>query len=165
MREKLLPVVARLRGIADTRMGVRPFALYVRRSTPDDGRGGRGASWSVVDTLVAERPRVRGVNARDLVTSAGRVQVGDLKLDRITPRNEADTIGTAAEDLDIKPTAPGEKVCFVLAGPGLPEYVPADLEADPPTGPSGGAEFTAVHVDTTGNFEFSLVLRPATGRQ
>jgi hypothetical protein len=156
VREKLLPVTARLRGIADTKMGLRRFRVFLRRRSPSDGRGGRGASETVVDVELVEKPRVREASGNDIASSGGKIAIGDYILDRITPRNDANTVGTAPGTIPRSPALDNQQVLVVLVGPGMPAYV----EGPPP---SGGGEFTVASTDETKNFGFSYVLRPRTG--
>lgn len=156
VREKLLPVTARLRGIADSKMGLRRFRVFLRRRTPSDGRGGRGATETVVDVELVEKPRVREASGNDVASSGGRIAVGDYILDRITPRNDADTVGTLPGAIQRSPTLDNQQVLVVLAGPGMPAY----LEGPPP---SGGGEFTVASSDEAKNFGFMYVLRPKSG--
>lgn len=158
VRDRLLSPLARLRGIADTRMGLRRFTVYIRRETTSDGRGGRGATITRVDTLLAEKPRIRDAGQQDVVTSGGKVQIGDFILDRITPENEAATVGVAPGILNPTPGAVDEVVLLVLDGPGMPAY-----SAGPP--PSGGGEFTVVAAEEFANFQLRYVIRPRTGRR
>lgn len=156
VREKLLPVTARLRAIADTKMGLRRFRVFLRRRTPSDGRGGRGATETIVDVELLEKPRVREAGGQDVASSAGRIEIGDFIIDRITPQNEAATVGIAPGTIPRSPTLNSQQVLVVLVGPGMPAYV----EGPPP---SGGGEFTVVSASEERNFSFSYVLRPKTG--
>lgn len=158
VRERLLSPLQRLRGIADTRMGLRRYRVFIRRETTSDGRGGRGATITRVDTELAEKPRVRSASQQDVVSSGGRIQINDYILDRVTPRNDADTLGLAPGTLGAGPGAVDEIVLVVLDGPGMPAYV----EGPPP---SGGGEFTVVISNEAANFSFSYVIRPRTGRR
>jgi hypothetical protein len=158
VREKLLPVTAKLRALADTRMGLRRYTVYVRRETPSDGRSGLGAAMAVVDVRLVERPRIRQATTRDVLASAGRITLADFLMDRVTPRDDADTVGTAASELELSPDPGqrGQKVFLVLDGPGMSPYA-----AGPP--PRGGGEFTITSANVTGNFGFSFVLTPRSG--
>lgn len=158
VRDRLLTPLARLRGIADEPMGLRRYTVYIRRETTSDGRGGRGTTVTRADTLLAEKPRVRDAGQQDVVTSGGKIQIGDMILDRITPENDAATVGTAVGTINPNPSAADEKVLIVLDGPGMPAYV-----AGPP--PSGGGEFTVVAAEEWGNFSLRYVIRPRTGRR
>lgn len=157
MRERFIGHLAKLREWNDSRLGLRRFTLYVRRRVPIGGIGGVGAEWHVSDEIVDERPRVSRASARDVAESAGRILAGDFILSRITPRNEADTAGVWLEAINQKSGGGREQVTWVLDGPGFPPY----RDEEPP---SGGGEFTLVHLDVTGNFSWKAVLRPVTGR-
>lgn len=166
VRERILPKFFKLRTkLIDTRVGLRRYALYSRRVTPSDGVFGLSATITTVDTLFVEKARVRRVSSFDEVRSGGRVKVGDLTIDRITPRNDADTVGTKIADVYLTPdpTKPGQKVYIVLVGPDMPVYTAADPLHVPPIQPSGGGLFTPIYADGSHNFGISLVLRPATG--
>lgn len=160
VREKLIPVVARLRGIADTKMGLRRYRVFLRTERETDRRGGRGSAAVRVDVELTEKPRVREAGAQDIAASGGRVLAGDLILDRITPLNDAATVGTAPGTIPFEPdTTEVTKALVVLVGPGMPDYV----AATPSTQPSGGGEFTVVAAKETKNFGFEYTLRPRTG--
>ena len=150
VRDRLLTPLARLRAIADSPMGLRQYRVFIRRETTSDGRGGRGATVTRTDTELTERPRITTAGQQDVVTSGGTVQIGDFYMDRITPQNEAGTVGTAPRFLDPSPGAADEKVFIVLVGPGMP---------------SGGGEFTVVYSEESKNFGFRYILRPRTGRR
>lgn len=159
LREKALGLfVAARTEIIDQKAGLRRYTVYVRRKVPSDGRMGLGAGLTLTDTAIAEKPRVRQASQQDVVASGGKIEIADFILDRITPRNDANTLGISLASLTVAPTTAGEQVFIVLDGPSMPAYV-----AGPP--PSGGGEFTLVDVDPTRNFGFRLVIRPATGRR
>ncbi len=158
-REAFLPALAQIRAqVVDAGMGLRRFSMYIRRVTPSDGRGGIGSTLTVVDTAVTEKPRVRVATERDVVRGGGMIEVGDYLIDRITPRNDGNTVGNVYTALDSGPSAPGQRVFVVLAGPGFPPYVAG-------TPPSGGGLFTIKGRDATKNFEFRFVLAPVVGAE
>lgn len=159
IREKALSLFATARtSLIDQKAGLRRYTVYVRHKVPSDSRMGLGAALTRTDTVIAEKPRVRQATQQDVVTSGGKIEIADLLLDRITPRNDADTVGISLATLTAAPSVAGEQVFIVLDGPGMPAYV-----AGPPA--SGGGEFTVVDVNPTGNFGFTIVIRPATGRR
>lgn len=157
VKQKALPVFAKARALLG-KLGMRPYTAYLRRITPNEARGGLGATETIVDTLLTEKPRIRAATSRDIVSSGGRISAGDYIMDRITPQNQAGTVGIAFNAIDIKPQAPGQKVFVVLVGTDMPPYV-----VGPP--PSGGGEFDMADRDAAKNFEFSFVLTPRTGRR
>lgn len=152
LKEKILPVLARLRAFNATKMGLRPFVAYVRRTVPDDARDGVGATLTVTDTQLTERVKVREASTRDVTRSGGTIQIADWLLTLSTPRNALNTTGTPLAELDFAPSVPGEKVFIVLDGPGFPAYSAGE----------GGKEFTIVDVDNSGNFQWTATLRPRT---
>jgi hypothetical protein len=85
-------------------------------------------------------------------------------MDRVTPRNDADTIGTVVDDIDVSPdrARPGQKVFIVLAGPGFEPYVDED-PGPPRRPPSGGGQFTLTRRNPAGNFGLWFVLTPVSG--
>ena len=159
VRDDMLEVFAELRhDLIDVDVGLRQDAMYLRTESPSDGRGGAGAVWTTVDTLVVERPRIRKATGRDIVTGAGMIAAGDLMADRITPQNAAGTVGTLVGPF--RPATPaGGHAFVVIVGDGYPPYVTGG-----PRGPTGGGLFTVVWSDTTPNFGMKLALHPATGR-
>lgn len=157
LRDKALSLLARARPeLVDAKAGLRRYRVFRRTRVPSDGRGGVGATWTVTDEELLEKPRVRLATTQDEIKSAGKVKVGMWILDRITPPNEAGTVGTAIEWFKLAPSSRGQ-VFIVLAGPELPDYV-----AGPP--PSGGGEFTVVGHDASRNFGLQVYLAPASGR-
>lgn len=158
VRDRLLTPLARLRGLADAPFGLRRYSVYIRHETASDSRGGRGATITRTDTELTEKPRVRDAGQQDVVASGGKIQIGDFILDRITPQNDAATVGLAVGTVNPAPTSAGEIVLVVLDGPGMPAYV-----AGPP--PSGGGEFTVVAAEEAENFGLRYVIRPRTGRR
>lgn len=166
IREKALPLFSKARvALIDAKGGLRRYTVYRRTRTPSDGRGGVGATWTVVDTPLplGERPRVRAADQKDIVSSGGRIKVGDFVLSHITPQSADGSVGTSPSFFGQQPTSPGQTVCFVLA-PVDPnnDEMPA-YSAGPP--PSGGGEFTCSFVDASANFEIRAVLTPLSGRQ
>lgn len=157
LREDMLDVLADLRQLNDVELGLRRYTLYVRRRTPSDGRGGIGATYTTVDTLIAEKPRVRFASDKDVAESAGRIMPADVLLDCITPRNDANTVGLAYATINATPASERQGVFWVLDGPGMPTYVGGST-------PSGGGLFTMVELDVSGSFSWKATLRPATGR-
>jgi hypothetical protein len=159
LRDKALSLFSRARtDLIDAKAGLRRYRVFVRRSVPGDGRGGRGVVWTVTDTELAEKPRVRQANEKEMLRAVGRVVEGAWVLEAITPQNDAATVGTAFDTLDAAPVAVGEQVRIVLVGPDMPVYV-----AGPP--PSGGGEFSVVGSDPTRNFGFRFWIAPAAGKQ
>lgn len=157
LRDKALSLLARARPeLVDAKAGLRRYRVFRRTRVPSDGRGGIGATWTVTDEELLEKPRVRLATTQDEIKSAGKVKVGMWILDRITPKNAAGTVGTDISWFQLTPTARGQ-VFIVLAGPELPAYI----EGPPP---SGGGEFTAVGFDATHAFGLQVVLAPASGR-
>lgn len=155
VRDKLLPVYAKLRGIANTKFGLRQYRVFLRRVRTSDARGGRGSTPSITDVELTERPRIRQATTDDVVRSGGMVQLADFLADRVTPQNAAATVGVTFETIYRMPTTSDEQVYVVLVGPGMPAYA-----AGPP--PNGGKEFTIATGNPTGNFGYSFVLRPRT---
>lgn len=161
VRDRMLPVFAKMRAIADTRFGLRRYRVFLRTETYSDNRGGRGSTRILVDTELTEKPRVREAGAQDIAASGGKVNAGDMILDRITPLNDAETVGIAPGTIPAEPDSSPQKVLVVLAGPGMPDYV----DATSTTQPSGGGEFTVVAAKEFANFGFEYTLRPRTGHR
>ena len=157
VRQRMLPVITRLRGMNADEMGLRPFTAYVRQVTSSDSRGGVGATLTRVDTPLVERVRVRPANATDVARSGGVTAIADWILSRSTPRNELDTVGTMLSNLLFSPSLPrdGKMAFLVLDGPGFAPYVGGAT-------PSGGQEFTVIKVDVSRDYEWTAVLRPRT---
>ncbi len=156
LRDKALSLLARARPeLVDAKAGLRRYRVFRRTRVPSDGRGGIGATWTVTDEELLEKPFVRLATTQDEVRSGGKVKVGMWILERITPPNEARTVGTDISWFQATPANRGQ-VFIVLAGPELPAYVESP--------PSGGGEFTAVGFDATKSFGLQVYLAPAAGR-
>jgi hypothetical protein len=157
LRDKALRLFAKARpDLIDAKAGLRRYRVFVRRSVPSDGRGGIDAVWTVTDTELLEKPRVRAATNADKLRSGGAIEDSMWLMDRVTPRNDAGTVGVAISSIAIAPQFPGEEIRIVIVGEDMPAYVPG------PT-PSGGGEFTIVG-SRIRNFEHSFILAPAAGR-
>jgi len=155
VRDRIIPVFAKLRHIADVRFGLRQYRVFLRRVRTSDSRGGRGSTAQITDVELTEKPRIRQATADDVVRSGGMIQIADYIADRITPVNAAATVGVTFETIYRMPQTNDEQVFVVLVGPDMPAYVAT------PT-PSGGKEFTIATGNPTRNFGYSFVLRPRT---
>ena len=147
----------------DQKAGLRRYTLYRRTRTPAEGRGGVGATYTVVDTPLplTEKPRVRRATTKDVVYGGGKVAIGDWIIEAITRQSDSTLIGTPASFFHAQPASPGQEVLFVRAavdpdGDDVPAYV-----AGPP--PSGGKEFTLSWLDATKTFSLRAILTPRTG--
>jgi len=159
LRDKALKLFQRARvDLVDGKAGLRLYRVFRRTITPSDGRGGIGATWTVVDTELTEKPNARPASNRDVVESGGVVKLGMWILEKITPQDVAATVGTPASFFDLAPASEGQQVLIVLSGEQMKPYV-----AGPP--PSGGGEFTVTSIDAaTKKFSLRVWLAPAAGR-
>lgn len=163
LRDKALRLFAKARtNLVDAKAGLRLYRVFIRVRVPSDGRGGLGCTWTVTDTELLEKPRMRRL-AGEQVRGVGRVPQGTWVMDRITPLNEAGTVGTAYDAIDFPPAAQGTQVRVVLVGEGMPDYTPASA-GPPAVQPSGGGEFTILQGKRT-PFGNEYVLVPVAGKQ
>lgn len=79
-------------GLRRTYVYVRSRRWYAGSSAPWTPASGAGVGYPVDGTTqVLPTPRVRDLDTRFIVASGGRFQVGDVRIDKITPRREPST--------------------------------------------------------------------------
>jgi hypothetical protein len=144
-------------------LGLRPYQVYVRIETASDLRGGIGTTVTNVDTLLGEAPKLTQVNRSDIdrVTAAGHAHSELYKLTRITPRNDANTVGTLLNTIHALGST-GVKALLVLVGDGMAKYTPYS-SGPPVVTPTGGGLFTVVDAWGGSPFELEFILSPRTG--
>lgn len=127
LRTSLLPVMQAARGIIDD-LGFRTSDVVIRTRT---WVGARSAGADYVDELLPltnPRPRVRVLSTREVAASGGRYEMGDLRIDKITPYFAGPPAGgyTPAQ-LDPPVSSENVEVTYVVTGAFAGEYA---LEAN-----------------------------------
>ena len=140
LRASLLPVLNKARGIIDD-LGFRTSDVVIRTRRWVGERSAEGDYTDDLLPLRNPRPRVRTLSTQEVAASGGKYELGDLRIDKLTPR---------------------------FAGPPAGGYTPAQL--DPPVGEEGvevryvvtGA-FAGEYAIQSGNFDralgYSIVIR------
>lgn len=133
----------RFRAIADKARAVaepvRPITVSVRVRTWSGARIGAGTA-SVVDTEITPRPRVRELSLREVQSSGGHFEVGDIAVGPVTPPYTSNGGGGYTE-AQLRPAgAPNKETLLVLSG---------DLDG----------EYRIVEIDTSRAVGFRIVAR------
>ena len=84
LRTSLLPVMHAARGIIDD-LGFRTSDVVIRTRTWIGARSVDGAYNDEELALANPRPRVRTLSTRGIAASGGRYELGDLRIDKLTP--------------------------------------------------------------------------------
>lgn len=115
VRDKVLPAIDKACTII-ARLGLRRYAVTVRRRAWSSGRVGEGTTTDT-DLTITPAPRVREVSAYQIFQSNGTLRTGDFTIDKITPRYTAPTTGGyQPSQIDLQPTSAAEEVLILLAG-------------------------------------------------
>lgn len=120
-------------------LGFRPNALTVvvreeSQVDPDTSALVPGTTISSLD--ITPRPRVRTMGMREVNESGGRYQMGDLRVDKVTPEYPGPPPGgysleQIAPDLeDFGGLAGGQECIYVVTGALAGEYVRVDFGRD-----------------------------------
>ena len=170
VRQMLIPVLANLRtNVIGGVMGLRMYQVWVRTETASDSRGGLGATVSNVDVLLGETPKIRPATRSDIdrVTAAGHIHNDLYRLEKVTPRNDANTVGTLIGSIHQDSPGVGTKKLIVLVGDGMPAYVPYSVNpvTHVVTTPTGGGEYTVVEALGLLPFELQFLITPRTGKR
>lgn len=138
LREDLLPVVNDAARQLMVDLGLRTHTLTVRLKTWASGRIGLPHDDDAnVDLLITPAPKIREVSSREIASSGGAFQQGDLLVTKITP----DYAGGGYTPAELAPAADGsQEIIYLVAGPNAGEYTLA------------GSDFSR-------NFEYRLTLR------
>jgi hypothetical protein len=149
LRQALLPVIDRLRGLPDS-LGLRLYAVQIVVRTWSGSRAGLGGNTDTATGLKVDlgvhNIKVVQVTQQDVIASGGLYSNQDLKVGPITPPFP----GSAKDDdaiaiWDPVPVlgAPGAEVFFFITGPGM----------------LGGAWFKKVGQNVTKNFRYEFTVR------
>lgn len=111
--------------------GLRRHRVYTRRRRWYAGTGGiwtpsgaRGKGYPVdVETEISPAPKVRDLSVQMMVLSGGRFQMGDIKVDKITPRNEPSTGVELWPFTEATPMRDEERHVMIVERSGTPWHV------------------------------------------
>lgn len=120
-------------------LGFRTNSLSLVIRTWSGGKpGASGATATDSDAVdIYPIPRIRAVSQRDIAGSGGRYQDGDLRADRLSPKNAAGGYDVT----DLRPiVSTGQEIIYKITGPNEGEYELVDIE-------------------TAQNFQYVLILR------
>lgn len=122
LRQSLLPVMHAARGIIDD-LGFRTSDVVVRTRR---WVGERSADGDYVDELLPlanPRPRVRAPTGNEIASSGGKLESGDVVIDKITPRFAGPPAGGYTPDqLDPPVSEDSVEVTYLISGAFSGEY-------------------------------------------
>lgn len=122
LRTSLLPVMQAARGIIDD-LGFRTSDVVIRTRTWIGPRSVDGAYNDEELALRNPRPRVRTLSTREIAASGGKYELGDLRIDKLTPHYAGPPAGgyTPAQ-LDPPVSSDDVEVRYVVSGAFAGEY-------------------------------------------
>ena len=119
LRDDLLPVVDQVRGIPGA-LGIRGTSVRVLRRTWSGGRRGSGTASDATVADLAAKYKVRLVTMREIASSGGKFEAGDVRVGPITP-SDGGSVGYTPEEL--APTGgSGDEIVHQLTGELAGEY-------------------------------------------
>jgi len=130
LRTDLLPVVDELRALAGpSGFDVRTSQLTVRTRTWAGGRRGLGPVTDS-DLDLAQSYKIREVSTREIASSGGLFEMGDIKVGPITP---TDVSGGGYTEAQLAPEGQtGTEVVYVVTGDLAGEYARVELNKSKP---------------------------------
>ena len=131
LRDKLLRLTE------PAKFDVRPNKLIIRTRTWKGGRVGADGGYTDRDLVIPQRYRIEHVSAREVASSGGRYEMGDMKVCGVSPAYA----GGGFTPGQLKPGGSrGVEVIYVIVGPSAGEY-------------------QLVQLHTEGTFSYDLVIR------
>lgn len=142
-RMRSLPAATQLSGAAG--FDIRPNAVTRRLRTWASGRLGdpmpatSGVDYTDADIPLAPTPKVRALSAREIASSGGRYEDGNLVVGPITPAYTVTACCTSAtetsggytvEQLDPVITTDGVELIYLVDGPNAGEYYLHEVRRD-----------------------------------
>jgi hypothetical protein len=121
-----------IRGIPGA-FGIRPNSVSIVTRTWSGERVGSGTSTDSTPLVISPVPKVREVSTREVSTSGGRYEMGDLRVGPITPYYAGPPAGgytTAQLAPAVAPDQRGIEVLYFVTGPNAGEYRRIDLHND-----------------------------------
>lgn len=130
LRTDLLPVVDELRALAGpSGFDVRTSQLTVRTRTWAGGRRGLGPVTDS-DTVLAQIYKMRELSSKEVASSGGLFEMGDIKVGPITP---TDVSGGGHTEAQLAPDgSTGTEIIYVVTGDLAGEYARVDLSKAKP---------------------------------
>ncbi len=125
LRDRLLHVAEGARRYASNVTGIRINRLTVRTRTWDGPRVGEGDFVDSDLELPAIYP-VRHLTSQEVNSSAGQYEIGDIKVDHVTPRGNT-AIGYTMQDLAPVVTTNNVEIIYVITGEHPGEYALVDI--------------------------------------
>jgi hypothetical protein len=130
LRTDLLPVVDELRALAGpSGFDVRTSRLTVRTRTWAGGRRGLGPVTNS-DLVLAQSYKFRELTSKEVASSGGVFEMGDLRVGPITP---TDVSGGGYTEAQLAPDgSTGTEIIYVVTGALAGEYARLELDKSKP---------------------------------
>jgi hypothetical protein len=144
LRDNLLPTFQGVRGKIQG-FGLRQNALAIKTLIHDGRPGLPETTISETVLTLTPTPKIREISSREVASSGGHYELGDLKVTKITPQHtkNAVTAGYTPEEIRPQPSlVDGQHLEVIYAI----------------TGPTAG-DYTLVDSDFSKNFGYELTLR------
>lgn len=127
LRADIIPLIDEVLEITGPdELDIRPSRLTIRTRTWSGGRVGDGTTEDS-DLELPQKYRIREVTSREIATSGGRFEVGDVRV-KVTP---SDGAGTGYTTEQLAPTVEkGTEVIYILTGQLNGEYTRVELTSD-----------------------------------
>lgn len=136
LRDKLLPVLDKAGRAKMQAFGLRPNGLTIRTRTwfvdgvtwAPGGIRAPGAIFVDSDLVLSPTPRIREVSSREVASSGGLYQDGDLRVTKITPQYTG-AGGGGYTPLQLRPVgAENVEILYVVTGPSAGEHELVDSD-------------------------------------
>ncbi len=125
LRDELLKLAEGARAYASNYTGIRINRLTVRTRTWSGERVGEG-SFTDSDLVLPAHYPVRHMTSQEINSSAGQYEIGDIKVDHITPRGGNATGGYTLQQLAPIVTTNNVEIIYVITGEHPGEYALID---------------------------------------
>ena len=126
----MLPLADRVRAKAGpTRWDVRTNTLTIRRRTWSGLPGAVDSVPTDVDLTLSPRPKIRELSLREVSSSGGRFEAGDIRVGPITPAYTVPAAGGyTPEQLKPTTTLASIEALYIVTGPNAGTYSLVDLD-------------------------------------
>jgi len=131
VRHSLLPVVDLGRRIYGKVLGMVTSQLTIRTRTYSEGIRSPEALYTDVDVVLGEYYEIREATTREVESSGGKFEVGDIIVGPITP-SDGDAVGYTEEQLAPKPTVPAVDILYLVTGAHAGTYRRKALKSTDP---------------------------------
>lgn len=112
---------------------IRPNSISVVVRTWSSGKIGSGTPTDSTPLVLTPVPKVREVSTREVASSGGRFEMGDLRVGPITPSYTGPPAGgytTAQVAPEVAPDLDGVEVLYLVTGPDAGEYRRISINTD-----------------------------------